>query len=413
MVYVLLILVDLCAFAILTQLHHGLEWNGINHPIGWGIYITNFVFWIGIAHAGTLISAVLYLLRASFRTSICRASEAMTLIAIMIAGLFPIIHLGRAQNFTWLFPFPNERELWVNFQSPLIWDVFAVTVYFFVSFAFLYLGMVPDFAAIRDSAVGFRKKFYRLLALGFRGTNHQWLHYLRGYLIFAGVATPLVFSVHSIVSWDFAITIVPGWHTTIFAPYFVLGAIFSGCAMILTLIIPMRLIFPGFKNIMRIRDFENVSKIALFSSMIITYSYLVELFMAWYGGAEPELAVYRYRAFGAQRELFWFMIVCNSIIPLFLWIKKIRTNLFALFLIAILINIGMWIERLVIVLSSLAHGVLPFAWSEYRFEWAEMWITIGSLSLFLLLFLLFIKFFPSLAIAEIKATMNPPTRRAP
>jgi Ni/Fe-hydrogenase subunit HybB-like protein len=399
------------AFAWTYQISHGLEWSGISHPIGWGIYITDFVFWIGIGHAGTLISAVLYLVRAPFRTTIYRASEAMTVFAVLTAGLFPLIHLGRALYAYWLFPYPNQRELWINFKSPLLWDVFAVSTYMSVSIAFFVLGLIPDLAAIRDESKGWKKKLYGITAMGFRGTNHQWLHYMRGYLLFAAIATPLVFSVHSIVSWDFAMASIPGWHTTIFAPYFVSGAIFSGCAMVLTIIIPLRKAFKGFSEIITVKDLEGMAKMIIFTSLIVGYSYGIEFFMAYYSGSQYEKSIFWFRPFGEFKYFVWAMIFCNVIAPLPFWFKKVRTNIFALFILSILVNIGMWLERFNIVVTSLAHDYDPFVWGNYQFEWAEIWITIGSFGWFFMWFFIFVKIMPSLAIAELKEVIKPPFRK--
>jgi Ni/Fe-hydrogenase subunit HybB-like protein len=398
-------------FAWSYQIRHGLEYSGINQSIAWGVYITNFVFWVGIGHAGTLISAVLYLVRAPFRNSIYRASEAMTVFAVMTAGLFPIIHLGRAWYAYWLLPYPNQRELWVNFKSPLLWDVFAISTYMSVSIAFFILGLIPDLAAVRDESKGAKRFFYKVASLGFRGTNHQWLHYMRGYLLFAAIATPLVFSVHSIVSWDFAMSSVPGWHSTIFAPYFVAGAIFSGCAMVLTIMIPLRKAFPGFADIIQVKHLESMGKMIVFTSLIVTYSYAVEFFIAYYSGARFERALFWFRPFGEMKGLFWLMVCCNCIIPLTLFVKKIRTSLPALFVISILVNVGMWLERFNIVGTSLAHEFVPFAWSSYQFEWVEIWITIGSFGWFFMWFFIFVKIMPSIAVAEMKETLLPPFRK--
>jgi molybdopterin-containing oxidoreductase family membrane subunit len=399
-------------FAWVYQIRHGMEWSGISHPIGWGVYITDFVFWVGIGHAGTLISAVLYLVRAPFRTSIYRASEAMTVFAVMTAGLFPVIHIGRVWNFYWLLPYPNQRQLWINYKSPLLWDVFAVSTYMSVSIAFFILGLIPDLASVRDESKGIKRFLYSLPAIGFRGTNHQWVHYMRGYLLFAAIATPLVFSVHSIVSYDFAMSSIPGWHTTIFAPYFVAGAIFSGCAMVLTLMIPLRVAFPGFKEIITIKDLEGMAKMILFTGLIVTYAYSIEFFIAYYSGAKYERALFWFRPFGELKVFFWMMVFCNIIAPLPLWSKKIRTNIGALFLISILVNVGMWLERFNIVVTSLAHDFDPYAWGTYTFEWVELWITLGSFGWFLMWFWVFIKILPSLAVAELKEALNPPLRRA-
>ena len=398
-------------FAWAIQLRHGLEWSGINHPIAWGVYITNFVFWIGIGHAGTLISAILYLVRAPFRNSIYRASEAMTVFAVMTAGLFPLVHLGRAWFFYWLLPYPNQRELWVNFKSPLLWDVFAISTYLSVSIAFFVLGLIPDLAAVRDESKGMKRLFYSLPALCFRGTNHQWLHYMRGYLLFAAIATPLVFSVHSIVSWDFAMSSLPGWHSTIFAPYFVAGAIFSGSAMVLTIMIPLRRAFPGFKELIKVKDLEGMAKMIIFTSLIVTYAYAVEFFVAYYSGAKYERALFWFRPFGEMKFAFWLMVACNSIVPLTLFFKKIRTSIPALFIISLLVNVGMWLERYTIIGSSLGHGFDPFAWGSYQFEWAEIWITIGSFGWFFMLFFIFVKILPSIAVSEMKETLTPPFRK--
>ncbi len=398
-------------FAWSYQIRYGLEYSGINQPIAWGVYITNFVFWIGIGHAGTLISAVLYLVRAPFRNSIYRASEAMTVFAVMTAGLFPIIHLGRAWYAYWLLPYPNQRELWVNFKSPLLWDVFAISTYMSVSIAFFILGLIPDLAAVRDESKGAKRFFYKVASLGFRGTNHQWLHYMRGYLLFAAIATPLVFSVHSIVSWDFAMSSVPGWHSTIFAPYFVAGAIFSGCAMVLTIMIPLRKAFPGFSDIIQIKHLEGMAKMIIFTSLIVTYSYAVEFFIAYYSGAPYERALFWFRPFGEMKGFFWLMVSCNCIIPLSLFFKKCRTHMPTLFVISLLVNVGMWLERFNIVGTSLAHEFVPFAWSSYRFEWVEIWITIGSFGWFFMWFFIFVKIMPSIAVAEMKETLQPPFRK--
>ena len=397
-------------FALAYQIQHGMELSGIAHPIGWGVYITDFVFWVGIGHAGTLISAVLYLVRAPFRTSIYRASEAMTVFAVMTAGLFPLVHIGRIWNFYWLVPYPNQRQLWVNFKSPLLWDVFAVSTYMSVSIAFFLMGLVPDFASVRDESKGIKKFIYSLPALGFRGTNHQWMHYMRAYLLFAAIATPLVFSVHSIVSWDFAMSSIPGWHTTIFAPYFVAGAIFSGCAMVLTLMIPLRVCFRGFADIIKMKDLEAMAKMILFTGLIVTYAYSIEFFIAYYSGAKYERALFWFRPFGELKEYFWLMVFCNVISPIPLWSKKIRTNIPALFIISILVNVGMWLERFNIVVTSLAHDFDPYAWGTYFFEWGELWITIGSFGWFGLWFWIFVKIMPSLAVAELKEALNPPMR---
>ena len=312
------------------QIEAGLGVTGLSHPVNWGVYITNFVFWVGIAHSGTLISAVLFLFRARWRTSIARSAEAMTIFAVMTAALFPIIHLGRAWNFYWLLPYPNQRQLWVNFQSPLVWDAFAISTYFAVSAMFWYIGLMPDLAAIRDRARGLRRRVYGLLCLGWQGTNRQWLHYLSAYGFFAALATPLVVSVHSVVSWDFAMALVPGWHSTIFAPYFVAGAIFSGLAMVLTLLIPLRRIF-GLHAYITPTHFDNLGKMIILTSLILSYSYISEVFIAWYSGNPFEREIFWYRAFGDYGHLFWLMVVCNCVVPMLLWLRAIRTHTVWLF----------------------------------------------------------------------------------
>ena len=393
------------------QIEAGLGVTGLSHPVNWGVYITNFVFWVGIAHSGTLISAVLFLFRARWRTSIARSAEAMTIFAVMTAALFPIIHLGRAWNFYWLLPYPNQRQLWVNFQSPLVWDAFAISTYFAVSAMFWYIGLMPDLAAIRDRARGLRRRVYGLLCLGWQGTNRQWLHYLSAYGFFAALATPLVVSVHSVVSWDFAMALVPGWHSTIFAPYFVAGAIFSGLAMVLTLLIPLRRIF-GLHAYITPIHFDNLGKMIILTSLILSYSYISEVFIAWYSGNPFEREIFWYRAFGDYGHLFWLMVVCNCVVPMLLWLRAIRTHTVWLFGISLLINVGMWLERFVIIVSSLAHEFNPSTWGVYQPSWVEAGITAGSFAWFFLWFLLFIKFLPLVSLAEVKehlpAAAEPP-----
>ncbi len=400
--------VGLCALLVLMlfALWGGLVWRGMglsgkNNPVGWAMLITNFVFWVGIAHSGTLISAVLFLFRARFRTSFNRSAEAMTVIALMVAGLFPLIHLGRVWVFYYLLPYPSERLIWPNFRSPLVWDVFAVTTYMIVSLVFFYVGMIPDLAIARRRLGGLRGKIYGLLSLGWQGTLKQWRHYSRLYLFLAAFATPLVASVHSIVSWDFAVSIVPGWHTTIFAPYFVAGAIFSGTAMVLTLTIPMRRLL-HLEPYITIDHFEAIAKILLFTSLIITYTYIVEHGLAFYGDNPFERDQYLYRMLGDYRVLFAIMLVCNSLLPLTLFVRRLRRSLPWLFVLGILVNIGMWLERFVIIVASLAHDYDPYAWGTYNFSWVEFGITVGSFGLFFLMFLLFAKLLPVLAVTEIK-----------
>ena len=409
-----LAVLSLAVYAFTRQVQGGLGVAGYQHPILWAVYITNFVFWVGIAHSGTLISAVLFLFRAKWRTAVARASEAMTVFAVMTAGLFPIIHLGRPWFFYWLIPYPNERELWVNFRSPLIWDVFAIATYLTVSAMFLFIGLVPDIAAARDSIKDWRRHVYRVLALGWQGTSRQWRHYNSLYGFFAALATPLVVSVHSVVSWDFAVAILPGWHSTIFAPYFVAGAIFSGLAMVITLLIPLRKLL-GLEEYIRVWHFENLAKLLIMTSLIVGYAYVIEFFVAWYSGSPFEQGTFLDRAIGQYSGYAWMMFTCNMFIPLLLFFRKIRTNLTALFVISIFVNIGMWLERYVIIVSSLSHDFDPANWSEVNYSptWVEGAITAGSFGLFFFLFLLFIKNFPAISITEMKESKDQPAEADP
>ena len=388
------------------QIVVGLGVTGLLHPTMWILYLVNFVFWVGIAHSGTLISAILYLFRARWRTAIARSSEAMTVFAVMIAGLFVFIHLGRAWILYWVIPYPNQRTLWPNFQSPLIFDFLAVSTYLTVSVLFWYTGLVPDLAAVRDRSRGWRRKIYGFFSLGWTGTDRQWHHYGTAYLLLAGLATPLVISVHSVVSWDFALAIIPGYHSTIFAPYFVAGAIHSGLAMVLTLLIPLRRIF-RIEKIITLRDLESIAKTTILTGLIIGYSYIIEYFMAWYSGNIFERQTFLFRAVGQYWLMFWIMVVGNAVAPLLFFFKKIRTSLGWLFAIAILINIGMWTERFVIIIGSMAQDFLPYNWGFYSVRWVELVITVGSFCIFLFLFLLFVKFLPSVSIAEVKEDLTP------
>ncbi len=383
------------------QIKNGLYVAGINNPVGWGIYLTNFVFWVGIAHSGTLISAVLFLFRAKFRNAFNRTAEAMTIIAIMVAGLFPIIHLGRPWKFYWLLPYPNQRLLWVNFKSPLVWDVFAVSTYFIVSLVFFYVGLIPDLSIVKRYVSGLKRRVYSIFSLGWTGSLRQWLHYNKLYLFLAAFATPLVISVHSVVSWDFAMSITPGWHTTIFAPYFVAGAIFSGTAMVLTLVIPMRKILRLEKYI-TVDKFEGIAKILLFTSLIVSYAYIVEFGIAVYSGNIFEIAIFKYRATGNYRIIYWIMIFCNSLVPLTLFFKKLRRNLTHLFITSLLVNVGMWSERFNIIISSLAREFEPYAWGLYKPSIIEIGIFIGSFGMFFTFFLIFLKLLPVLSMSELK-----------
>lgn len=397
--FALLILAGAIAYAF--QYFLGMGVAGLNVPVSWGVYITNFVFWVGIAHSGTLISAILFLFRTRWRNAINRSAEAMTIIAVMTAGMFPLIHLGRVWVFYWLLPYPNYRHLWPNFKSPLVWDVVAVTTYFTVSALFFYLGLIPDLATARDNTTGRRRSFYAALSLGWTGRYDQWRHYARGYLALAALATPLVISVHSVVSWDFAMSILPGWHTTIFAPYFVAGAIHSGLAMVITLLIPLRIVL-GLQRVITMRHFESMAQLLILTGLIVGYAYGVEAFMAWYSGELFEKKFALWRAVGEMKWLFWAMIVFNVAVPMVFFFKKMRTSIPALIVVAVLINIGMWLERFVIIVGSLSHGFLPTTWRPYTPTIVEVLITLMSFGFFLLLFLVFVKLFPSVAVNELK-----------
>ena len=397
-------------YCFIYQVYTGLGVAGYSHPVLWGVYITDFVFWVGIAHSGTLISAVLFLFRAKFRMSIYRIAEAMTVFAVATAGLFPIIHLGRPWNFYWLLPYPNQRGLWVNFDSPLLWDVFAVSTYATISSVFFFIGMIPDIAAIRDTVVGKAKKaLYSVLSLGWKGSNWEWSTYTRAYFYFACFATPLVISVHSVVSWDFAMANTPGWHTTIFPPYFVAGAIFSGLAMVITLCIPLRLIFK-LEDYITMENFEGMSKMIILTSCIVFYAYLIEFFIAWYSGNKYEYDQFLYRANGDYAFFYWTMMFCNGIVPHALWFKKIRNNLVILFIISLLINVGMWFERFNIIVISLSKEFEPGSWGLYKPSWVELGITVGSFAWFFMFFLIFVRTLPALSIAEIKEILPVPRK---
>ncbi|HVN95895.1 MAG TPA: NrfD/PsrC family molybdoenzyme membrane anchor subunit [Syntrophorhabdaceae bacterium] len=391
------------------QILTGMGVAGYRPPVLWGAYLVDFVFWIGIAHSGTLISAILFLFRARFRTSISRSAEAMTIFAVLIASLFPLIHLGRFWVFYWIIPYPNQRTLWPDFQSPLIFDFLAVSTYMTASLLFWYTGLVPDLATARDRMTGIRKKIYGLFSLGWSGTDRQWHHYGMSYLLLAALCTPLVISVHSVVSWDFALAIIPGYHSTIFPPYFVAGAIHSGLAMVLSLLIPLRRFF-HLESVITIDTLEKVAKTSILMGLIVAYAYVVEPFVAWYSGNVFERQTFLFRAIGYYAPLFWIMAGCNAVAPLFFFIKRVRTSPAWLFAISILINIGMWLERFVIICGSMARDYLPFAWGNYWPNWVDWSITFGSFCLFFFLFLLFVKFLPSIAITELKAEAGAPIR---
>ena len=380
--------------------------GGQNNPVAWGTYLINFVFWVGIAHSGTLISAILHLFRAGWRNPIARAAETMTVFAVCTAGIFPFIHLGRVWMVYFMLPYPNQRDLWPNFTSPLMFDVVAISTYLTVSSLFWYTGMLPDLAAIRDRSTGLRYKIFRVLSLGWTGRLEHWRHYTRGYLFFAALATPLVISVHSVVSWDFALGIVPGWHTTIFAPYFVAGAIHSGLAMVLTLMIPLRKLF-RYERIITMSVLENVAKTIILTGMIVGFAYATEFFIAWYSHNSIEIEVFRWRAAGHYKVGFWIMVICNTVIPLLFFFKRIRTRTLWLFVISIIVNIGMWYERFVIIITSVGRDFLPHAWGLYSPTLIEYGIMFGAFSLFFLMFVLFVKHMPSVSMTEMKETVNP------
>ena len=388
----------------LYQIFTGIGVAGMNVPVAWGTYLINFVFWVGIAHSGTLISAILHLFRAGWRNPIARAAETMTVFAVCTAGLFPFIHLGRVWLVYYMLPIPNQRTLWPNFQSPLMFDVVAISTYLTVSSLFWYTGMLPDLAIVRDRAVGVRKKIFTWLSLGWTGTHEQWRHYTRIYLFFAALATPLVISVHSVVSWDFALGVVPGWHTTIFAPYFVAGAIHSGLAMVLTLMIPLRKIFK-YEKIITMHVLESVAKTIILTGLIVGFAYGTEFFIAWYSHNPVEQYIFAWRATGEYAIPFWIMVTCNTIIPLAFFIKKIRTTIPWLFGISIIVNIGMWYERFIIIITSVGRDFLPNAWSLYTPTLTEFGIMLGSFSLFFFLFVLFVKHMPSVSMTEMKETL--------
>lgn len=387
----------------------GMGASGKNNPNGWALYITTFVFWVGIAHSGTLISAILYLFRARWRMAIYRAAEAMTVFAVLTAGLFPLIHLGRLWKFYWLLPYPNQRQLWPNFFSPLVWDVFAVTTYLTVSSMFFYLGLIPDIAAARDKAAegSWRKKFYTALSFGWDGSSLRWQHYRKAYLLFAAIATPLVISVHSVVSWDFAMSIVPGWHTTIFAPYFVAGAIHSGLAMVVTILIPLRALLKV-KNLITVSHLEAMAKLMIVTGLIVGYAYGVEFFIAFYSDVVWEKAIFSFRPTGDYAWAFWTMVTCNVLVPVFFFFKKIRTSLPWLFVLTILINVGMFFERFVIIVTSLSRDYLPYAWGNFNMTLVEGLIILGSFAWFFLLFTLFAKHLPIISMTEVKEIMPAP-----
>jgi Ni/Fe-hydrogenase subunit HybB-like protein len=400
----LLVLTLLYAVAVL--LVRGVGVWGVNVPVGWGFDIVNFVWWIGIGHAGTLISAILLLLRQQWRTSINRFAEAMTLFAVACAGLYPLLHMGRPWFFYWLLPYPNTMAMWPQFRSPLVWDVFAVGTYATVSLLFWFIGLLPDLATLRDRTKRrFAQIVYGILAMGWRGSARHWHRYEMAYLLLAGLATPLVVSVHSVVSFDFAVGIIPGWHTTIFPPYFVAGAIFSGFAMVMTLAIPLRK-FYGLEDFITMRHLDNMAKVMLATGLIVAYGYLMEIFLGWYGGNPYEQYMILNRKVGPYAPLYWALIACNVILPQMLWSKRIRTSVGWLFVLSIVVNIGMWLERFIIVVTSLHRDFLPSSWGMYYptgYDWATF---LGTIGLFLALLFLFIRFLPMIAIFEMRTLVT-------
>ena len=387
------------------QVGQGVGVWGLNSTVGWAWDITGFVFWIGIGHAGTLISAILYLFRQKWRTSINRAAEAMTLFAVIAALMYPTFHIGRVWVFYWLLPVPNQMGMWPNFKSPLLWDVFAVSTYGIVSALFWYVGLVPDLATLRDRATSRTKQIvYGIFSLGWRGSHKGWLHYEKAYMILAGLSTPLVLSVHTIVSFDFAVSIIPGWHTTIFPPYFVAGAIFSGFAMVVTLMVVARKAM-GLENLITMRHLENMNKIILATGTMVGYAYAMELFIAWYSGNSYERFAFANRMFGPYAWAYWTMWSCNVIFPQLFWFKKVRTSIPAMFAISIVVNVGMWFERFVIVVTSLHRDFIPSSWSYFRPSLFDMSTFVGTFGLFMTLFLLFCRYLPVVAISEVKGVL--------
>jgi len=393
-------------FCIGMTLYKGLGLWGVNQPVSWGFDIVNFVFWVGIGHAGTLISAILFLLRQRWRTGIARFAEAMTIFAVMCAGLFPLLHTGRQWLPMYLTPYPNQHGLWVNFTSPLVWDVFAVSTYFTVSAVFWYVGLIPDLATLRDRTTSkIKKTIYSVFSLGWRHSNRHWQHYERAYLILAGFATPLVLSVHTIVSFDFAVSVIPGWHTTIFPPYFVAGAVFSGFAMVQNVLIFVRQAF-NLKHIITLDHLEKMNKIMIVTGSMVGYAYAMEFFIAWYGGNQFERFVFLNRALGPYAWAYWTMVSCNVIFPQLFWFKKIRRSIPAMFAIGILVNIGMWFERFVIVVTSLSRDFLPSSWGHYAPTLYDAGIFLGSFGLFFTLILIFVRVLPVVSISEVKAVIE-------
>ena len=384
---------------------------GLNIPVAWGFAIVNLVWWIGIGHAGTLISAILLLLNQEWRTAINRFAEAMTLFAVACAGIFPLLHVGRPWVVYFILPYPNTMALWPQFRSPLVWDVFAISTYATVSLLFWYTGLIPDLATLRDRAKHrYQKVLYGIPALGWRGSGRHWHRYEMAYLLLAGLSTPLVVSVHSVVSLDFAVGIIPGWHTTVFPPYFVAGAIYSGFAMVLTLMIPVRYIY-GLKDFVTLRHLDNMAKVMLATGLIVAYGYSMEVFFSWYSGNEYERFMMWNRATGPYAPAYIMLIVCNVLTPQLLWIKKVRTTPIILFMVSIVVNIGMWLERYVIVITSLTRDFLPSSWGTYHGTIWDWGTYLGTIGIFLTLILLFIRVLPSISVFELRHLHHQSTHR--
>lgn len=386
---------------------------GNNVPVGWAFPIICFVWWIGIGHAGTLISAILFLLRQEWRMSIARFSEAMTLFAVACAGIYPIIHTGRPWLAYWLVPYPNTFGLWPQFRSPLVWDVFAITAYALTSTLFWYVGLIPDLAVMRDKAQNkLLKIFYGFLALGWRGAATHWHRYTTIYMILAAIATPLVVSVHTVVSFDFAVSLVPGWHTTVFPPYFVAGAVFAGFAMVLTLTIPLRKIY-GLEGMITDRHLDNMAKITLTTGLVVGYGYLIEMFIGWYSGSQYEIYMLNNRLVGPYAPFYWALILCNVLTIQFLWFRRIRYNQMALFIISLIVGIGMWLERFVIIVTSLHRDFLPSSWAMYSGTVWDWSLYIGSIGFFLVMMFIFIRSLPMISIFEMKELLHVKSHQEP
>jgi len=379
---------------------------GLNKTVGWAWDITDFVWWVGIGHAGTLISAVLLLFRQNWRNSINRSAEAMTIFAVICAATYVVAHMGRPWLAYWIFPLPNQfGSLWVNFNSPLVWDAFAISTYFTVSLVFWYCGLLPDIASVRDRAAGLKRRIYSILSFGWNGSVKTWQRFEIVSLILAGISTPLVLSVHTIVSMDFATSVIPGWHTTIFPPYFVAGAIFSGFAMVQTLLLVMRKVM-NFENYITMFHIESMNKIIMVTGSIVGIAYLTELFIAWYSGSEYEMYAFANRIAGPYWWAYWTMMTCNVISPQLFWFKKIRTSIPISWVLSIVVNIGMWFERFVIIVTSLHRDYIPSSWAMFYPTWTDVGVFVGSIGLFFTLFLLFLRFLPGIAIAEVKLLLK-------